>query len=36
LLVLGDLHRDRSLLRNLVERAVDERCDALVALGDLC
>jgi predicted phosphodiesterase len=36
LLVLGDLHCDRSLLRNLVERAVDERCDALVALGDLC
>ena len=23
-------------LRGLVERAVDERCDALVSLGDVC
>jgi predicted phosphodiesterase len=36
LLVLGDLHCDRRHLRDLVERAVDERCDALVSLGDLC
>jgi predicted phosphodiesterase len=36
LLVLGDLHCDRSHLRGLVERAVEERCDALVSLGDLC
>jgi predicted phosphodiesterase len=36
LLVLGDLHCDRPHLRGLVERAVDERCDALVSLGDLC
>jgi predicted phosphodiesterase len=35
LLVLGDLHSDRRHLRGLVERAVEERCDALVALGDL-
>jgi hypothetical protein len=36
LLVFGDLHCDRSHLRGLVERAVEERCDALVSLGDLC
>jgi predicted phosphodiesterase len=36
LLVLGDLHCDRGHLRDLVERAVEERCDALVSLGDLC
>jgi predicted phosphodiesterase len=36
LLVFGDLHSDRRHLRGLVERAVDERCDALVSLGDLC
>src|SRR5262249_28408608 len=36
LLVLGDLHCDRRHLRSLVERAVEERCDALVSLGDLC
>jgi predicted phosphodiesterase len=36
LLVLGDLHCDRSHLRDLVERAVEERCDALLSLGDLC
>jgi predicted phosphodiesterase len=36
LLVLGDLHCDRRHLRDLVERAVEERCDALVSLGDLC
>jgi predicted phosphodiesterase len=36
LLVLGDLHCDRRHLRSLVERAVAERCDALVSLGDLC
>jgi predicted phosphodiesterase len=36
LLVFGDLHGDRRHLRDLVERAVDERCDALVSLGDLC
>jgi predicted phosphodiesterase len=36
LLVLGDLHSDRRHLRGLVERAVEERCDALVSLGDLC
>ena len=33
---LGDLHCDRRHLRGLVERAVEERCDALVSLGDLC
>jgi predicted phosphodiesterase len=36
LLVFGDLHCDRRQLGGLVERAVDERCDALVSLGDLC
>jgi predicted phosphodiesterase len=36
LLVFGDLHCDRRHLRALVERGVDERCDALVSLGDLC
>jgi len=36
LLVLGDLHCDRRHLRDLVEPAVEERCDALVSLGDLC
>jgi predicted phosphodiesterase len=36
LLVLGDLHCDRRHLRGLVERAVEERCDALLSLGDLC
>jgi predicted phosphodiesterase len=36
LLVLGDLHCDRRHLRGLVERAVEERCEALVSLGDLC
>jgi predicted phosphodiesterase len=36
LLVLGDLHCDRRHLRDLVERAVEERCDALLSLGDLC
>jgi predicted phosphodiesterase len=36
LLVFGDLHSDRRHLRGLVERAVDERCEALVSLGDLC
>jgi predicted phosphodiesterase len=36
LLVLGDVHCDRRHLRDLVERAVEERCDALVSLGDLC
>jgi predicted phosphodiesterase len=36
LLVLGDLHGDRGQLRDLVARAVEERCDALVCLGDLC
>jgi predicted phosphodiesterase len=35
LLVFGDLHCDRRHLRGLVERAGDERCDALVSLGDL-
>jgi predicted phosphodiesterase len=35
LLVFGDLHCDRRHLRGLVERAVEERCDALVSLGDL-
>jgi predicted phosphodiesterase len=35
LLVLGDLHCDRSHLRVLVDRAVEERCDALLSLGDL-
>jgi predicted phosphodiesterase len=36
LLVFGDLHCDRPHLRGLIERAVEERCDALVSLGDLC
>jgi predicted phosphodiesterase len=36
LLVFGDLHSDRRHLRGLVERAVEERCDALLSLGDLC
>ncbi len=36
LLVFGDVHCDRQHLRDLVERAVEERCDALVSLGDLC
>jgi predicted phosphodiesterase len=36
LLVLGDLHCDRRHLRALIERAVEERCDALLSLGDLC
>lgn len=36
LLVLGDLHCDRRHLRDLVERAVEGHCDALVSLGDLC
>jgi predicted phosphodiesterase len=36
LLVLGDLHCDRGRLRGLVEWAVEERCDALMSLGDLC
>jgi predicted phosphodiesterase len=36
LLVLGDLHCDRRHLRDLVERAVEERCDALLSLGDFC
>jgi predicted phosphodiesterase len=36
LLVFGDLHCDRRHLRNLVARAVEEHCDALVSLGDLC
>ena len=36
LLVFGDLHCDRRHLRGLVERAIDERCDALVSLGDVC
>jgi predicted phosphodiesterase len=36
LLVLGDVHCERRHLRDLVDRAVDERCDALVSLGDLC
>jgi predicted phosphodiesterase len=35
LLVFGDLHCDRRHLRGLVERAVEDRCDALVSLGDL-
>jgi predicted phosphodiesterase len=35
LLVFGDLHCERRHLRGLVERAVEERCDALVSLGDL-
>jgi predicted phosphodiesterase len=35
LLVFGDLHCDRRQMRGLVERAVEERCDALVSLGDL-
>jgi predicted phosphodiesterase len=34
LLVFGDLHCDRRHLRDLVERAVAERCDVLVSLGD--
>ena len=36
LLVFGDLHCDRRHLRGLVERAVEERCDALLSLGDFC
>jgi predicted phosphodiesterase len=36
LLVLGDLHCDRRHLRGLVERAVEESCEALLCLGDLC
>jgi len=36
LLAFGDLHCDRRHLRGLIERAVDEHCDALVSLGDLC
>ena len=36
LLVLGDLHCDRRHFGDLVERAVAERCEALVSLGDLC
>ena len=36
LLVFGDLHCDGPHLRGLIERAVEERCDALVSLGDLC
>jgi predicted phosphodiesterase len=36
LLVFGDVHCDRLHLRGLIERAVEERCDALVSLGDLC
>jgi predicted phosphodiesterase len=36
LLVFGDLHCDRRHLRSLVERAVEDRCHALVSLGDLC
>jgi predicted phosphodiesterase len=36
LLAFGDLHCDRHHLRGLVERAVRERCDALISLGDLC
>ena len=36
LLAFGDLHCDRRHLRGLVERAVEERCDALMSLGDLC
>lgn len=35
-LVFGDLHCDRLHLRGLIERAVEERCDALLSLGDLC
>jgi predicted phosphodiesterase len=36
LLVLGDVHCDRRHFGDLVERAVAERCDALLSLGDLC
>src|SRR4030095_7736864 len=36
LLVFGDLHCDRRHLRSLVERAVEDRCHALVSLGALC
>jgi predicted phosphodiesterase len=36
LLVFGDLHSDRHHLRGLVERAVEERSEALLCLGDLC
>jgi predicted phosphodiesterase len=36
LLVFGDLHCDRRHLRDMVERAVEEHCDALLSLGDLC
>jgi predicted phosphodiesterase len=35
-LAFGDLHCDRRHLCGLVERAVEERCNALVSLGDLC
>jgi predicted phosphodiesterase len=35
LLVFGDVHCERPHLRGLIERAVEERCDALVSLGDL-
>jgi predicted phosphodiesterase len=35
LLVLGDVHCDRRHLGDLVERAVEESCDALLSLGDL-
>jgi predicted phosphodiesterase len=35
LLVFGDVHCDRPHLRGLIERAVEERCAALVSLGDL-
>jgi predicted phosphodiesterase len=35
LLAFGDLHCDRRQLRDLVERAVQEHCDALLSLGDL-
>jgi hypothetical protein len=34
LLAFGDFHSDRHHLRGLVERAVEERCDALLCLGD--
>jgi predicted phosphodiesterase len=36
LLVFGDLHSDRHHLRGVVDRAVEERCEALLCLGDLC
>jgi predicted phosphodiesterase len=35
-LAFGDLHCDRRHLLGLVERTVEERCDALVSLGDPC